>query len=158
MIPKNKHPTPTTENVRGSSIEIAHNNSKTWQIERLIADHTLSNGAGAGCLGWRSTQLYKKHDVSVSTNHDNNRVRTLNLLRIRGTRIMRVYLLGRCALVEADESMEEVVAGGVVIGAPLVVGEIVSEGRAGELLGEEIDFVQEQDLRDTRQYGYEGSK
>jgi len=158
MIPKNKHPTLTTENVRDSSIEIAHDNSKTRQIERLRAAHTLSNEAGAGCPGWHSTRLYESHDVSISTNHDNNWVHTLNLLRIRGTHIMRMYLLGRCALVEADESMKEVVAGGVVIGTPLVVGEVVSEGRAGELLGGKIDFVQEQDLRNTRQYGYRGGK
>jgi len=37
---------------------------------------------------------------------------------------MRIYLLRRHALVEADEPMEEVVTCGVVIGTSLVVGEV----------------------------------
>jgi len=41
---------------------------------------------------------------------------------------MRIYLFRRCALIEADKPMKEVVAGGVVIGTPLVVREVVPEG------------------------------
>jgi hypothetical protein len=66
---------------------------------------------------------------------------------------MRIYLLRRRALVEADEPMEEVIAGGVVIGSSLVIGEVVLKGRAGKLLGEQIDLVQEQNLKGLCQYG-----
>ena len=65
---------------------------------------------------------------------------------------MRVYLLRRRALVEADEPMEEVVACGVVIGTSLIVGEVVLKRRTRELLGEEINLIQEQDLRGGFQY------
>jgi hypothetical protein len=40
---------------------------------------------------------------------------------------MRIYLLCRHALVEADESMEEVVASGVIIGSSLMVREVILE-------------------------------
>jgi hypothetical protein len=60
---------------------------------------------------------------------------------------MRIYLLRRRALVKADEPMEEVVVCGAVIGTSLIVGEVVLKGRTREFLGEEIDLVQEQDLR-----------
>jgi len=47
---------------------------------------------------------------------------------------MRIYLLGCGALVEADEPMEEVVACGVVVGSPLVVGEVVLKWQTREFL------------------------
>lgn len=59
---------------------------------------------------------------------------------------MGIDLLRRRALVEADETVEEVVARGVVVAAALVVREVVLERRARQFLGEEIDFVEEQDL------------
>lgn len=74
------------------------------------------------------------------------RRRTLNLLCISRTRIVRVNLLRRRALVEAHEAVQEVVARGVVVVAPGVVGEVVPERAAREFLGEEVDLVQEQDL------------
>ena len=48
--------------------------------------------------------------------------------------------------------MEEVVARGVIIGSSLMVREVILEGQTGELLGEEINFAQEQDLRGGFQY------
>jgi hypothetical protein len=68
---------------------------------------------------------------------------------------MRIYLLRRRALVEADELMEEVVACGVVIGTSLVVGEVVLKRRTRELLGEDNNLIQEEDLRGGFQYGKE---
>jgi hypothetical protein len=59
---------------------------------------------------------------------------------------MRINLLRRRALVQADEPMQQVVASGIVVVATLVVGEVVGQGRAREFLGEEIDFVEEEDL------------
>src|SRR5690242_1277704 len=47
-------------------------------------------------------------------------------------------------LVERDKSVENVVAGGSVVWATLVVGEVVLHGADGELLLEPIDLVQEQ--------------
>jgi hypothetical protein len=61
---------------------------------------------------------------------------------------MRIYLLRRRALVKADP-MEEVVVCGAVIGTSLIVGEVVLKGRTRKFLSEEIDLVQEQDLRCT---------
>jgi hypothetical protein len=40
---------------------------------------------------------------------------------------MRIYLLGRRALVKADEPVKEVVASGVVVGTSLVVREVLFE-------------------------------
>ena len=57
---------------------------------------------------------------------------------------MGVDLLG-LVLVERDESVENVVAGGGVVWATLVVGEVVLHGADGKLLLEPIDLVQEQD-------------
>jgi len=48
--------------------------------------------------------------------------------------------------------MEEVVTCGVVIGSSLIVGEVVLKRQTREFLGEEIDLVQEQNLRDGFQY------
>ena len=64
-----------------------------------------------------------------------------------GQCIMRIYLLLRCALVEADESMKEVVACGVVIGTSQVVEDVVLKRQTRELLGEEINLIQEQNQR-----------
>ncbi len=78
----------------------------------------ILNGAQHDCT--------KNDNVSGSIRTNNyKRAHTLDLLCIRRTCIMRVYLLGCSALVEADEPMEEVVACGVVIGSSLVVGEVV---------------------------------
>jgi hypothetical protein len=55
---------------------------------------------------------------------------------------MRIYLLYRRALVEADEPMEEVITCSVVIGSSLVIGEVVLKGRVGLLLSEQVDLVQ----------------
>jgi hypothetical protein len=48
--------------------------------------------------------------------------------------------------------VEEVVAGGVVVVAAVVVGEVVAEGRSREFFGEEVDFVQEKDLRGKKRF------
>lgn len=50
-------------------------------------------------------------------------------------------------LVQADESVQDVVAGRRVVVAALVIGEVVLHRRNGELLLESINLVQEQDYR-----------
>ena len=96
----------------------------------------ILNGAQHDCL--------KNDKVSGSIRTKSyKRAHTLDLLCIRRTRIMRIYLLGCGALVEADEPMEKVVACGVVIGTSLIVGEIILKGRTREFLGEEINLIQE---------------
>lgn len=62
---------------------------------------------------------------------------------------MRIDLLRRCALIERHEAVEEVVAGGVVVVAACVVGEVVAQWGAGELLRKQVDLVQEEDLADS---------
>jgi len=54
---------------------------------------------------------------------------------------MGINLLGRRALVERDEAVQQIVAGQVVVVAVLVVGEVIAQRGARELLSEEIDFV-----------------
>lgn len=67
-----------------------------------------------------------------------------NLCRIRGAGKMCVDLLG-LVLVQADEAVENVVAGGRIVITALVVGEVVLHGADGQLLLEAIDLVEEQD-------------
>ena len=105
----------------------------------------ILNGAQHDCM--------KNNNVSGSIRTKSyKRAHTLDLLCIRRTRIMRIYLLGCGALVEADEPMEKVVAYDVIIGTSLIVREVILKGRTGELLGEEIDLIQEQDPRGGLQY------
>jgi hypothetical protein len=52
---------------------------------------------------------------------------------VRRAGVICSYLLRRRALVKADEPVEEIVVGGVVLGFS---GEVVLKGRVGELLGE----------------------
>ena len=60
---------------------------------------------------------------------------------------MGIDLFRRGALVEGNESLQEVVTRGVVVIATSVVGEIISQWRPGEFLHEQVDLVQEQDLK-----------
>ena len=67
-----------------------------------------------------------------------------NLHGVGSASEMRVDLL--ClVLIERDESVQNVVAGGSVIWAALVVREIVLHWADGQLLLEAIDLVQKQD-------------
>ena len=59
---------------------------------------------------------------------------------------MRVDLLAGSTLVQADETMQEVVASRVVVVTTSVIREVVAQRRVRELLGEHVDLVQEQDL------------
>jgi hypothetical protein len=59
---------------------------------------------------------------------------------------MCIYLLRRGTLVERDEAVEQVLARSIVIVAAVEVGEVVTERRARKFLGEEIDFIQEENL------------
>jgi hypothetical protein len=51
---------------------------------------------------------------------------TSNLIRICRTRIVSINLLCCRALVEANEALEEILAGRIVVGAAIVVGEVVA--------------------------------
>lgn len=63
---------------------------------------------------------------------------------VGGTGEVGVDLL-RLVLVQADEAVQDVVAGQRIVVATLVVGEVVFHGANGELLLEAIDLVEEQD-------------
>ena len=77
--------------------------------------------------------VYRSHDES-------------DLHCVCGAGEMSVDLL--ClVLVQGDKSVKNVVAGGGVVWAALVVGEVVLHGADGQLLLEPINLVQEQDLR-----------
>lgn len=119
-----------------------------------IGDNILEDTVGERYHESRSTPLCKENETSRVPRKTNNQLvqmeqrntLTFNLLRIRHTSEVRVYLFGCCALVEGYESVEEVVAREVVIVAAGKVGEVVAERRAGEFFGEEVDFVEEEDL------------
>jgi hypothetical protein len=77
----------------------------------------------------RSGRLYKRRQNKLSVRcakKDDKRTLTLDLLGIRRTCIMCVYLLCGCALVERDEAVEEVVACGIVVVSTVVVWEVVT--------------------------------
>lgn len=74
------------------------------------------------------------------------KTRTFNLLGIRRTCIMGIDLLRRGTLVQAHEPMQEVITRGIIVVSACIIGEVFLERRAREFLGEEIDFVEEQDL------------
>ena len=92
-----------------------------------------------------TTVAWRKHAIHTSIGWENER--TFNLLGIRCACIVRVDLLCRRALVEADETVEEVVARGVVAVAADVVREVVAERGVRELRGEQVDLVEEEDDR-----------
>lgn len=84
---------------------------------------------------------------------DNIRIHTIDcshdeadLRRIRGTGEVSVDLL-LLRLVQRDESVEDVVTSGGIVGTTLVVGEVVLHGADGQLLLEAIDLVQEENDR-----------
>ena len=75
------------------------------------------------------------------------------MLRISRTCIMRIYVLGRRALVEIKEPLKEVVACCVKVGTSNIVREVEFEWRTGQFLSEEVDLVQEEDLQCVHQQG-----
>lgn len=99
---------------------------------RIISSIALSTTGGARTSG-------------AARGNSNSGRRTLDLLRVRRASEARVDLLPR--LVQGGEPLQQVVARRVVVRAALVVGEVLVERGAQQFLGEEVDFVQEQDLR-----------
>lgn len=75
---------------------------------------------------------------TVNCGHDET-----DLCGIRSTCEVSVNLL-LLGLVERDKAVEDVVAGGGVVGTTLVVGEVVLHRADGQLLLETIDLVQEE--------------
>lgn len=82
---------------------------------------------------------YGKLQHTVDRSHDES-----DLCRIRRTCEMCVDLF-RLMLVQADKSVQDVIASRRIVIATLVVREIVLHRANGELLLESIDLVQEQD-------------
>jgi hypothetical protein len=56
---------------------------------------------------------------------------TLDLLSVRRTGIMRVYLFCLSALIERHEPVQKVITGSVVVVAASVIWEVIAEGRSG---------------------------
>ena len=82
--------------------------------------------------------MWKKWEPTINSSHDES-----NLHGISSTGEMGIDLLG-FVLVERDKTIENVVAGSSVVGATLVVGEIVLHRAHRELLFESINLVQEE--------------
>jgi len=64
---------------------------------------------------------------------------------------MCVDLFGGRTLVQADEPVEKVITCCIIAIAPGEIREVVLEWRARQLFGEEIDFIQEQNLSRVHQ-------
>ena len=67
-------------------------------------------------------------------------------LGVSGTSVVCIDLFGGCTLVQANRSVEEVIAGCVIVVATCVVREVVFEQRARQFFGKKINFIQEQNL------------
>lgn len=80
-------------------------------------------------------------DDIVDRSHDE-----ANLCGVGSAGEVSVDLLG-LVLVEADEAVEDVVAGGRVVDTALIVGEVVVHGADGQLLLEAINLVEEENDR-----------
>lgn len=83
----------------------------------------------------------------MNNDEENNNL-TFDLLGVGGTGVMCVDLFGSRTLVQADKPVEEVITGCVVVTASSVISEVILEWRLRQLLGKEIDFIQEQNLVD----------
>jgi len=81
------------------------------------------------------------YELTVDSSHDES-----DLHSIGGAGEMCVDLLG-LVLVQADETVEDVVASSSVVGASFVVREVVLHGTDGQLLLESIDLVEEKNDR-----------
>lgn len=66
---------------------------------------------------------------------------------------MCVDLFGSRTLVQADKPVEKVITCCIIVIASSEVREVVFEWRTGQLFGEEIDFIQEQNLGRVHQLG-----
>jgi len=95
-----------------------------------------------------------RYQRTVNCRHDE-----ANLHGVGGTGEVGVYLL-RLMLIEGNESVQDVVTGGLIIGTTwialasfspneskhtFIVREVILHGTDGQLLLEAIDFIQEQD-------------
>jgi hypothetical protein len=96
----------------------------------IISTQTL---AGLNASNKKGHTVYCRHDESDLHGVGRAGKVSVNLLRL--------------VLVERDESVQDVVAGRSVVGAALVVGEVVLHGADGQLLLESIDLVKEQNDR-----------
>lgn len=86
-------------------------------------------------------QIVQYRELTVDGSHDES-----DLHSIGGAGEMCVDLLG-LVLVQADETVQDVVASSSVVGTALVVGEVVLHRADGQLLLESIDLVEEKNNR-----------
>ena len=77
--------------------------------------------------------------ITIHGGHDKTDLRGI---RRTGEMSINLLLLG---LIQRDEAIEDVLAGQGVIGAALVIGEVILHGADGQLLLEAINLVEEED-------------
>lgn len=94
----------------------------------------MISGAHVSKMVCESSQC---HELTVDSSHDES-----DLHGVGGAGEMCVDLLG-LVLVQADETVEDVVASSSVVGTALIVREVVLHGADGQLLLESIDLVEE---------------
>jgi len=66
---------------------------------------------------------------------------TFDLLGIGGTSVMSIYLFRRSALVERDETVQQVITSGIVIITTRIIWEIITQRGARKFFGKKINLV-----------------
>lgn len=82
-----------------------------------------------------------RFELTVDSSHDES-----DLHGVGSAGEVSVDLLG-LMLVQADETVQDVVAGSSIIRTTLIIGEVVLHGADGQLLLESVDLVEEQNDR-----------
>lgn len=118
-----------------------------WEREGrtfITGDHILVDGFVAECPGWRSGQLIDNKSASIPRR--TKLALTFDLLSVRCTSIVCVYLLCCGILIECHETVQQIVACSVVVITAGIVWEIITQWRERKLLSEQVDLIQEQNL------------
>ncbi len=103
-------------------VPVSNHRSTAWTVKNAVMQCPEEQDVGmAHRKGHQSTER-----SALSPIQRQMETRTLDLLGICGTSVVRVDLLCRRTLVEGDESVEEVVARCVVVITTGVVGEVVA--------------------------------
>lgn len=109
-----------------------------WHNEPSIArgDRIRANAAAVEYPEWRSRRLQR---VSFAATRKEEAL-TFDLLGVRSASIVRINLLSRSRLIERDKAVEQIVASGVVVVTPGVVGEEIPQWRVPNLVREKVDL------------------
>lgn len=92
---------------------------------QVTKDRTPANEFAEGYPRWRSTRLMNTVQLRSLRGATKER-HTSDLIRICRARIVCIDLFRRCALVETDKALEEILAREIVVSTAGKVGEVVA--------------------------------